>query len=126
MEVANKLIKDDLSKSINNDLINYYMTPGLIYNLFNFGKINNIDLLNFNLKDFLSLLISNNYFKNDNFIKYIIYDFIEFYFIKNHNIQFDYISYNYHYFLKKISNLKNFNLDDESLLMEFETKILNA
>jgi len=31
----------------------------------------------------------------------------------------------YNYFLKKINTTKIFNLDDESLLMEFEKKMLN-
>jgi DNA polymerase-3 subunit delta' len=30
------------------------------------------------------------------------------------------------YFLKKINNTKIFNLDDESLLMEFEDRVLNG
>ena len=30
------------------------------------------------------------------------------------------------YFLKKISNTKIFNLDDETLLMEFDDKVLNG
>ena len=102
------------------------MTPGLMYNLFKFGENNNIDLSNLNLKGFLSLLIENNYFKKDDFIKYIIYDFIEFYFTKRNNLEFNRIFENYNYFLKKIFNLKSFNLDEESLLIEFETKILNG
>ncbi len=124
--IANKLIQSNFFESINKDLINYYMTPGLMYNLFKFGENNNIDLSNLNLKGFLSLLIENNYFKKDDFIKYIIYDFIEFYFTKRNNLEFNRIFENYNYFLKKIFNLKSFNLDEESLLIEFETKILNG
>jgi DNA polymerase-3 subunit delta' len=30
------------------------------------------------------------------------------------------------YFLKKINNTKIFNLDDETLLMEFEERVLNG
>ena len=30
------------------------------------------------------------------------------------------------YFLKKINNTKIFNLDDETLLMEFDDKVLNG
>ena len=32
----------------------------------------------------------------------------------------------YSYFLKRISNTKKFNLDEESLFMEFKQKILNG
>ena len=33
---------------------------------------------------------------------------------------------NYSYFLKKISDTRKFNLDEESLFMEFEEEILNG
>ena len=32
----------------------------------------------------------------------------------------------YNYFIKKIKDVKKFNLDEESLFMEFEYKILNG
>ena len=35
--VINKLLKDDVSKYINRNLINYYFSPGNIYKLINFS-----------------------------------------------------------------------------------------
>ena len=32
----------------------------------------------------------------------------------------------YHYFLEKINNTRTYNLDEETLFMEFEDKILNG
>ena len=32
----------------------------------------------------------------------------------------------YNYFLKKINNTKIFNLDDETLFIEFEDRVLNG
>ena len=38
LEIAEKLINENLHKIINTDLINYYFTHGNIYRLINFGK----------------------------------------------------------------------------------------
>ncbi len=124
--VANKLIEVKIEDVINNDLINYYSTPGNIYKLYIFSKINEFDLSNFNLKDFIKLLIKDNYYKKDNFIKYQIFDFIEFYFGKM-NINYSSKIYNkYNYLLKRISDTKKFNLDEESLFIELNREIFNG
>ena len=62
---------------INNDLLDYYFTPGKIYKLVQFSKENKIDLKQLDLKKFLDLMIKNYYYKKDNNIKQIIYDYIE-------------------------------------------------
>jgi DNA polymerase-3 subunit delta' len=36
------------------------------------------------------------------------------------------INEKYSYFLRKIDEIKKFNLDEESLIIEFEDKILNG
>ena len=126
LDITEKLLNGNLNKIINKDLINYYLTPGNIFRLFEFGKSNDYDLLNLNLKDLLKLIIKNNHFKSDNSIKYLFYDFIEFYFKKiNKSISSD-IYKRYSYYLKRISDTKKFNLDEESLLIEFEKEMLNA
>ena len=51
-KIINHLIEDDLINFINNDLLNYYFTPGKILNLINFAKDFEIDLKNLNLKNF--------------------------------------------------------------------------
>ena len=43
----------EIRKFINKDLLNYYISPGNIYNLINFGKDNKYDLINTNLEKFL-------------------------------------------------------------------------
>ena len=124
--VANHLLNNDITKIINIDLINYYLTPGMMYNIYKFSVINDYDLSNINLKDFLKKIINEKHYKKDNLFKYLIYDFVEFYFNK---IQFSFrnkIDHQYDYFLKKISDTKKFNLDEESLFVEFEEKILNG
>ena len=126
MQVANHLLNTDITQVINKDLINYYHTPGMMYNMYKFSSINDYDLSNINLKDFLKKIISEKHYKKDNPLKYLIYDFVEFYFSK---IEFSFrnkVNYQYDYFLKKISHTKKFNLDEESLFVEFEDKILNG
>jgi DNA polymerase III subunit delta' len=125
VQVANKLLGDDIYHLINKDLLNYYITPGNIYNLSKFAEINNLDLRNFILKDFLSLIIEKNFYKKDMIIKGFVYDLIEFYLNKKNSLSKSNISKIYSYFLNRISNTKKFNLDDESLMIEFENIILN-
>lgn len=126
LEIAKKLLNDDIDNVISNDLINYYFTPGNIYNLVNFGMNHEYDLKNISLKEFLREIIKNNHYKKDNFLKYLIYELIEFYFSKvDRNVSFQ-IFNKYNYFLKRIFETKRFNLDEELLFIEFEDKVLNG
>ena len=59
-------------------------------------------------------------------MKYMAFQMVEFYFRKL-NLSFSKkINEKYSYFLKRISDTKNFNLDEESLFIEFEEEILNG
>ena len=58
-------------------------------------------------------------------MKYMIFDLIELYFRKISHSFSDRIYKKYSYFLKRISDTRNFNLDEESLFMEFNEEILN-
>ena len=83
---------------------------------------------NYTLKDFLFHLIENKYYKKNNFIKFNIYSFIELYFLKsftNSEQKSHFISF-YSSFIKKINNVNKFNLDYETLFMEFKHKVLNG
>ncbi len=126
LDTANKLLDGKLHQLINQELINYYSTPGNIINLAKFGELNKYDLSKINLKEFLKIFISKNHFKKDNIINYLIFDFIEFYIRKiNLSISPD-IYEKYSYLLKRISDTKKFNLDEESLFMELNENILNG
>jgi hypothetical protein len=59
-------------------------------------------------------------------LNFIIFDFIELYFNKQNLSISANLNEKYHYFLSRISNTKKFNLDYESLFMEFEEQILNG
>ena len=54
LEIANILLGGKLYEFINKDLINYYQSPGNIFNLANFASLNEYDLNKSTLKDFLS------------------------------------------------------------------------
>jgi DNA polymerase-3 subunit delta' len=123
LRVINQLLDDDIFDHVNNELINYYFTPGNIYNLNKFAINNKINLKDMKLKEFLKKMIKENYFKKDQNFKYLFYDYLEL-FLKNISLM-DNMDY-YSYFVKKIDNLKKYNLDEESLFIEFNEKILNG
>ena len=91
-----------------------------------FAQENKYDLSNIDLKEFIKLIIKDNLFKKNNLIKHFIFDFIELYFSKIDRSFFWDINSKYNYFLKKISDTKKFNLDEESLFIDFEEEILNG
>ena len=126
LEIIDKLLLDKHKNKINNDIINYYFTPGIIYNLIKFAEENNYDLKNMKLHVFLNTLIDNNHYKKDNRIRLFIYDLIEFYFTKLNTPTSKDIYEKYNYFMQRILNTKKFNLDEESLFIEFKHKILNG
>jgi DNA polymerase-3 subunit delta' len=123
LRVINQLMDDDIFDHVNNELINYYFTPGNIYNLNKFAIENEINLKDMKLKEFLKKMIKENYFKKDQNFKYLFYDYLEL-FLKNIS-SIDNMDY-YSYFVKKIDNIKKYNLDEESLFIEFNEKILNG
>ena len=123
--IANQLLDGRLNQIMNSDLINYYSTPGNILRLIKFGETNNYDLLNMDLKKFLTNIIKDKQYK-DILMLYLIFDLIESYFRKlNQNINTQ-ISNRYDYFMKRISDIKKFNLDTESLFIELKEEILNG
>lgn len=124
MNVTNNLLKIKLNSKINKDFINHYSTPGSIYNLYIFCESQKFDLLNSNLKEFLEFVITNNFYKKDHTLRDLIYNFVEYYFTKI-NLSSD-IYNKYIYFIKKISDTKKFNLDEETLFIEFREEILNG
>ena len=126
INITNKLLGDDVFNRINQDLLNYYSTPGKICRLITFFESNNYDLKKYNLKDFLKLIIKDSVYKKNVVVKNIVFEYVELFLRKNiSNIKINPFDA-YNYFVKKINDTKKFNLDEESLFMEFEYKILNG
>ena len=126
LKISNQLLNDDLDNLISKDLINYYFTPGEIYNLVQFSLQNKYDLSNIDLKSFLRILIKEGHYKKNNFINQIMYNLIEFYFRKLNSSFSNLINEKYSYFIKRISDTKTYNLDKETLFMEFNEEILDG
>ena len=126
IEIANKILDNNYNEFFNEDLVNNYSTPGEILNLIDFANKNDIDLIETNLKDFIKKIIMEKLYKKNNSIKNLIYSLMEFYFRKNVSVTNIKLINSYSYFLKKIENTKTFNLDEETLFMEFEDSILNG
>ena len=125
-DITNKILGENFKDLINEQMINNYSTPGWVLNLLSFANTYGVDLKEINLKDFIKKIIIEKKYKKDQFVKHIVYSFIEFYFRQNvssKNIKLIKIQ---KYFLKKINNTKIFNLDDETLLMEFDDRVLNG
>tara|TARA_B100000989_G_scaffold57214_1_gene38771 strand:- start:259 stop:1194 length:936 start_codon:yes stop_codon:yes gene_type:complete len=126
LEITNSLLDNKLYENINKDLIDYYFTPGKIYRLVQFGKEFDYDLKNLDIKSFLKIFIKNKHYKQSGKMKYLIFDLVESY-LRMMTYDFKLQVFDqYEYFLKKISDTRRFNLDEESIFMELEEKILNG
>ncbi len=122
-EISSFFFDKNIEDLINRDLLTYYSTPGEIYNLLKFSEEKKIDLKEINLKDFLLKLISENIYKDDKQSKTFVYNILELFLIKNISVSNSDV---YNYFLKRINDFKKFNLDDESLFLEINSKLLNG
>lgn len=122
-KVIYKIFKQNITELLDSNLFNYYITPGKIYNLIKFSNENKIDIKSTSMNNFLSNIIDKNLYKKDQSIKTILYEFIESIIISSSKIT----KYkNYNYFIKRINDIRKFNLDEESLFIEFKLKILNG
>ena len=128
MSISNQILGENIFDLVNHDLINYYNTPGEIINLINFSKDKDINLKNYTLIDILNLLIENGFYKKNKSVKNLLVNFIELFFLKKYrfnNTKSSLLSF-YYTFINKINNTEKFNLDEESLFLEFKSKILNG
>lgn len=126
IDITNKILENNYNKFLNEDFVNNYSTPGEILNLIDFANKNDIDLIEINLKNLIKKIIMDKLYKKNNSIKILIYSLMESYFRKNVSVKNIKLIASYTYFLRKINNTKTFNLDEESLFMEFEDRILNG
>jgi len=128
MYISNQILNENIFDLINIDLINYYNTPGEIINLINFSKDKNIDLKNCTLINFLNLIIDNGYYKKNKIVKNLLINCIELFFLKEYkssSTKKSLLNF-YHTFINKTYNTEKFNLDEESLFIEFKSKLLNG
>ena len=125
-DISTKILGENIKNLIYENIINFYSTPGSILNLLDYANVNDVDLTKINLKDFIKKIITEKKYKKDQFVKQLLYSLIELYFRQNVSLKNINLLKIQNYFLKKINNTKIFNLDDETLLMEFEERVLNG
>ena len=123
IKISNKLLDNDVYDLVNIDLLNYYFTPGKIFNLNQFAKENKLNLKEIDLYQLLCLLIDKGYYKKDKIIKTLIFDLMEAFLLKKIKNNCNLISNNV---LKKINDIRKFNLDEDSLFIDFKDKVLNG
>jgi len=126
LSIASNLANDDLKKIFNESIINHYLTVGDFLYLYNFSKNNNIDIKKLSLNNLLLYLINFKIYKNNSDLTNLTFKLIEFYFyhsfLNSKNLD---IYKLYEYFIKKIDYTNKFNLDIESLFLEFKSKVMN-
>ena len=104
----------------------HYNSPGEIISLCNFAVEKSINLKDHTISSFINLIIENNYYKKNKPIKILLINLIELFFLKKYmitNTKISLINF-YHKFIKKIYDTEKFNLDEESLFLEFKSKLL--
>jgi len=126
IDTINKILNNNIYDLLNIDLINHYNTPGQLFNLINLQDQFDLNLKEMNLKDLILFIIKNKHYKKDFIINELIYSLIEFYLRSKISVDDISLINIKDYFLKKINDTKKFNLDEETLLMEFEDKVLNG
>ena len=126
IDIANKILNDDVIDLINNEFMHNYISVGEILSLIDIGKKNEIDMKLINLNGLIKQIIFEKKYKKDSSLKQTIYSLIEIYFRNNVSVKNINLMDAYKYFLKKINDTRKFNLDEEILFMEFEDRILNG
>jgi DNA polymerase-3 subunit delta' len=126
LNISNSILEKNVLEFVNYDLLSYYSSPGEIISLFNFAEEKSINLKDHTISSFINLIIENNYYKKNKPIKVLLINLIELFFLKKYMITNTKISLNnfYYKFIKKIYNTEKFNLDEESLFLEFKSKLL--
>ena len=126
LNISNSILEKNVLEFINYDLLSYYNSPGEIISLFNFAEEKSIDLNKHTVSSFINLIIENNYYKKNKPVKVLLVNLIELFFLKKYMTTNTKTSLNnfYHKFIKKIYNTEKFNLDEESLFLEFKSELL--
>ena len=127
ISISSKILNINIYDILNEELINYYSTPGELINLINFSNKYKIDLKKNSLKELLLIIINENYYNKDRFIKNYISNLIQYYFLKMlYSNKSKEINLLYNKFIQMYFNCNKYNLNYENLFIEFKTKVLNG
>ena len=123
IDIFNKITKKNIYNLISKNLISHYLTTGDLITLYNFADENDINLLDLTLNEFLLKVIDGKYYKKEILKLNFIFIFVQMYLLKNYKTTKDY--YLYSKFIELIQNTKRFNLDTESLFIQFKHQLEN-
>jgi DNA polymerase-3 subunit delta' len=124
--ILNKLLDKSFINNLNNDFKNYFFSPGVYLNLYHFYDENNIEF-EISIDDLLKLIIKKKLYKTNLFVKNNIGLFFELYFskkfflLKNNVLAFN----DYKKFINDMHNTYKYNLDLESILLQYEKRLVN-
>ena len=126
-KILNNLIKSNFYENLSPDLKNYYFSHGDYINLYNYITEKNLDE-NISIENLLTFIIDEKEYKNNIYIKENLSLFIELYFKKkflNINSNIKYFD-KFKYYIKKNYSVNKFNLDLETLIIEFKAQLNNG
>ena len=126
LKIINKIINNNFYNNLSSDFKNIYNSPGDIILLNKFFNDNNIDE-KISIDDLLKILIEKRLYKKDLFIRDKLSFFIELFFKKKiiNFVSKDKIYSLYKYFLLRVHECNQYNLDIENILIELNSKLLN-
>ena len=125
-EIVNSVMNEDIFDKISADFINYSNTPLNYINFINICNSFNLDYQNITIEDFVSFIFNNKsnlkkILSNDD-IKF----YLELYFLKSKLLSKNENLFNlFSYFNKKYKFINKFNLDFDTYLIEFKSKMIN-
>ena len=121
-EISSKIIGENINQILNEDFLNYYFSIGDLVNICEFAKMNNIDLSNITLNEFLKTIIKDKIYKKETLISDLIYNLIEIYYLRNIKTN---ITKEYENHIRLVNNTKKFNLDTESIFLKLQQNLIN-
>ena len=126
-KILSSLVDNNFYNKLNNDFKHYYNTPGDYVSLYNHISNLKINFKDISIEEFIKNIINDNSFKKNTYIKDNLIKFIELFFLKkinNHKSKKNIYS-QYSFFLNKFHDVKKYNLNIESFLIEFNSKLAN-
>lgn len=124
--IVNKILGENIYDNFSADFLNLNLSPSFYLNFYGFCNQNEIDYSNIIIEDLLKLVLIKKMYNKDVYIKKNIKLFIEILFKKKYLLTKSKLIFDkFSYFNLKYNDVKNFNLDFETFMLEFNSMILN-
>tara|TARA_B100000989_G_C19532242_1_gene470758 strand:+ start:4509 stop:5447 length:939 start_codon:yes stop_codon:yes gene_type:complete len=118
-------LTDNKYENINFDFKNDYLKPKFYVDYINYCERNNLSLEDTDIKNLFNNIFKNQDYKKDIFIKKYFFLLVQLFFYNNliNNINKDNSNHElFLYFVKRFNDIKKYNLDFESFVIEFKNK----